>query len=182
MQLSGDVLAAIYGGVVGGVLGITGALLGAVVQRRLQKVGKVRATIVSTGTGGGPDPNTVRFVAEVWFYNEKEVSIRIHNLVLRYLNRAGDHVGALPLMREGESEPIRYLNLPAREYVRLHAEGSLQGEQAREMQKSTEMELIWTYPSGKEELRSSKTGWDEDRVRRFGRRIARAFAVLRGQE
>jgi hypothetical protein len=137
---------------------------------------------VGRGSGGGQDPNTVRFFAEVWFYNEKEVSIGIHNLIVRYLNKAGDHVGALPLVREGETEPIRYLNLPPREYVRLHAEGTAQGEQAREMQKSTELELFWTYPSGKEETRSSITGWDEDRMRRFGRRITRAVPVLRGRE
>jgi hypothetical protein len=50
LGLSSEVLAAIYGGIVGGVLGITAALLGAVVQNRLKRVGKGRASIVSIGS------------------------------------------------------------------------------------------------------------------------------------
>jgi hypothetical protein len=75
--LSGEALAAIYGGVVGGILGITGAMLATFVQSWLRRLGKIRGVLISHGRGDGDQPGTTRFTAEAAFYNEKELRIGI---------------------------------------------------------------------------------------------------------
>jgi hypothetical protein len=74
--LTSDALAAVYGGIVGGTLGITGALLATFVQRWLQRRGKIRGVIISHGSGGS-GTTTTRFNAEVAFYNDEELRIGI---------------------------------------------------------------------------------------------------------
>ncbi len=179
-ELSSEALAAVYGGVVGGVLGITGALMGAVVQNRLKRVGKVRGQIVSMGSGGSPNSDEVTLHAEVWFYNEEEVSIGIRDIIVRYYRR-GEAVGALPLRYEGETETIRSLDLPPRKWVRLKVEQAVAGEQGRDMQRSEELEIYWVYASGKVETRKSTGGWDEGRIRVFRQRVRNAIDALRGR-
>jgi hypothetical protein len=105
-SLSPEALAAIYGGIVGGALGIGGALLATLVQKWLQRVGKIRGVLISHGRGGGDQPGTTRFTAEVAFYNEKELRIGIREPYVVYL-KSGKNVGAVHLRREGEEVPIR---------------------------------------------------------------------------
>jgi hypothetical protein len=179
--LSSETLAAIYGGVVGGVLGITGAVLATFVQNWLQRLGKIRGVIISHGQGTDVNqPGNTRFTAEVAFYNDKPLRIGIREPYLVYL-KAGEPVGSVHFRREGEVVPIRFLDLPPREWVNLRGESSRAEPAARRMAEADNKELTWWLPSGKRETREPTGDWDVSRVRRFASRVAEAYRVLRGR-
>jgi hypothetical protein len=95
--------------------------------------------------------------------------------------KEGKPVGAVHLRREGEEVPIRFLNLPPREWVNIRGESYHNEDAARRMAEADKMELTWWMPSGKKETRVPTGDWDVNWVRRFGSRAAEAYRVLRGR-
>ena len=179
--LTNDALAAIYGGVVGGILGITGALLATFIQRWLQRMGRIRGVIISHSRASlAGQPGVTRFTADVAFYNEKELRIGIREPHLIYL-KSGRPVGHISFQHEGEEVPIRFLDLPPREWVNLRGEDYLTGDDAQRMEESDQLRLTWWLPSGKRETREFIGAFDVNWMRRVASRIADAIRVLRGR-
>jgi hypothetical protein len=164
-----------------GVLGITGAMLATFAQSWLRRLGKIRGVLISHGRGGGDgQPGTTRFNVEVAFYNEKELRIGIREPYVVYL-KSDELGGAVHPRREGDDIPIRFLDLPPREWVNLRGEAFHNEDVARKMAEADQLELTWWMPSGKKETRVPTGDWDVNWLRRFGSRAVEAYRVLRGR-
>lgn len=107
----------------------------------LRRLGKIRGVLISHGRGGDSDlPGNTRFVVEVTFYNEKRLRIGIREPYVVYL-KSGENVGAVHLQREGEDGPVRFLDLPPREWVHLRGASSQIENKARRILDADRLKL-----------------------------------------
>ncbi len=141
--------AVIYGGLVGGVLGIIGVLVGMLLERHLQGRGKLRCVVSDWElTEVGPlDRAFCSF--EVYFFNERHLATGLRDVSV-VLYRDGEE-GLVCLLKDRiTSEQLKVLDLPPRRWVHMRPYAMFEGKEAQRLTGLRLVELVGRFPNGSE--------------------------------
>jgi hypothetical protein len=181
---------ALWGAIVGGIIGIVATVVGQVADRLLGRRGKVRCFVpYASREPPHTSPNhplnyVVTFRFPLYFYNEKEVDIGIGELVMVFYK--GGVESARSYLQEKDSDTyIRALSLPARQWVYKEiefetgiAQAALTPSRQEAPETWEETTLTWSYPTGKTETRIIPTmGQDDPWRTHIARRRAQRRAL-----
>ena len=147
--MSPEITAAVYGGLVGGVIAMIGVLLGVLVERQLQWRGKVRCVVSDWNLSflQAGELNQAMCSFEVNLFNEKPLATGLRDVRVVFVWDDGEEiVGRLRdvLLREGVT-----LNLPPREWVQASLHGRFDDQEARKLHSFRRAEFVGYLPDGR---------------------------------
>ncbi len=141
--------AAIYGGLVGGVLALIGVLAGMVLQSRLQRRGKLRC-VVSDWELTDVGPLGQAFCSlEVYLFNERLLATGLRDVSVAFYLDGEQGWGCL-LKDRATSESLRVLDLPPRQWVHVRPYAMFEGTEAQELTGLRRIDLVGHLPDGSE--------------------------------
>jgi hypothetical protein len=145
-------LGGIVGGIVGGSLAILAAFAGQLAAYVLRRSGKVLCFVAPWTESAAPDGGTLHELT-LEFYNDRDVSIGITDLLFNYYKGDGSGEGWLALMVDQRtSEAIGTLTLPPHEWVRkeVRVVANPPDDFLNRNEEDDYSVITWTYPSGDE--------------------------------
>ena len=144
-----QVAAAIYGGLVGGVLAMIGVLAGMALESRLQRRGKLRC-VVSDWELTDVGPLGQAFCSfEVYLFNERLWATGLRDVSVVFY-RDGEQGWVYLLKDRASSENLRVLDLPPRHWVHVRPYALFEGKEAQELTGLRRVELLGCFPDGSE--------------------------------
>ena len=175
-------VAAIYGGLVGGVLAMIGVLAGMALESRLQRRGKLRC-IVSDWELTDVGPLGQAFCSfEVYLFNERLLATGLRDVSVVFY-RDGEQGWGYLLKDRASSESLRVLDLPPRQWVHVRPYALFEGKE-EEFTGLRQVDLVGRLPDGSEfrqkilaredfvATRSEPVSPRKDYSRRWWRRIS----------
>ena len=150
--MSSEAATAIYGALVGGVLGMVGVLVGMLVERHLRERGQVRCVISNwelTAAGSRPLGQEKAVCSfEVDLFNEKPSATGLRDVSVVFLREDGEGQMIGPLRSSDSDEEVGVLNLPPRRWMRGSLYALFEGEEAREISGFREAYFVGYFPDG----------------------------------
>ncbi len=141
--------AAIYGGLVGGVLAMIGVMAGMLLERRLQRQGKLRC-VVSDWELTEVGPLGQAFCSfEAYLFNERLLATGLRDVSVVFY-RYGEQGRVYLLKDRASSESLRVLDLPPRQWVHVRPYAMFEGKEAQTLTGLRRVELIGHLPNGSE--------------------------------
>jgi hypothetical protein len=141
-------VAAIYGGLVGGVLAMIGVLAGMALESRLQRRGKLRC-IVSDWELTDVGPLGQAFCSfEVYLFNERLLATGLRDVSVVFY-RDGEQGWEYLLKDRASSESLRVLDLPPRRWVHVRPYALFEGKEV-EFTGLRQVDLVGRLPDGSE--------------------------------
>jgi hypothetical protein len=141
--------AVIYGGLVGGVLGMIGVLAGMLIERYLQGRGKLRCVVSEWElTEVGPLDRTFCSF-EVYLFNERLLATGLRDVSV-VLYRDGEERLVCLLKERATSEKLEVLDLPPRRWVHTRPYAMFEGAEAQRLTGLRRVELVGRFPDGRE--------------------------------
>jgi hypothetical protein len=142
-------VAAVYGGLVGGVLAMIGVLAGMALESRLQRRGKLRC-VVSDWELTDVGPLGQAFCSfEVYLFNERLLATGLRDVSVVFY-RDGEQGWVYLLKDRASSENLRVLDLPPRHWVHVRPYALFEGKEAQELTGLRRVELLGCFPDGSE--------------------------------
>jgi hypothetical protein len=142
-------VAAIYGGLVGGVLAMIGVLAGMALESRLQRRGKLRC-VVSDWELTDVGPLGQAFCSfEVYLFNERLLATGLRDVSVVFY-REGEQGWVYLLKDRASSESLRVLDLPPRQWVHVRPYALFEGKEAQELTGLRQVDLVGRLPDGSE--------------------------------
>jgi hypothetical protein len=142
-------VAAIYGGLVGGVLAMIGVLAGMALESRLQRGGKVRCVVSDWElTDVGP-LGQAYCSCEVYLFNERLLAMGLRDVSVVFY-RDGEQRWVYLLKDRASSESLRVLDLPPRQWVHVRPYALFEGKEVQELNGLRQVELVGSLPDGSE--------------------------------
>src|ERR671932_2895821 len=139
--------AVIYGGLVGGVLGMIGVLAGMLLERHLQGRGKVRC-VVSDWEVTEVEPLDQAFCSfEVYLFNERLLATGLRDVSVAFY-RDGEQGRVYLLKDRASSESLKVLDLPPRRWVHVRPYAMFEGKEAQTLAGLRRVELVGCLPDG----------------------------------
>jgi hypothetical protein len=142
-------VAAVYGGLVGGVLAMIGVLAGMALESRLQRRGKLRC-VVSDWELTDVGPLGQAFCSfEVYLFNERLLATGLRDVSVVF-SRDGQQGSVYLLKDRASSESLKVLDLPPRQWVYVRPYALFEGKEAQELTGPRQVELVGRLPDGGE--------------------------------
>lgn len=147
--MTSQAVAAIYGGLVGGVLAMIGVLVGMALESRLQRRGKLRC-VVSDWEFTDVGPLGKAFCSfEVYLFNERLLATGLRDVSVVFYR--DDEQGWVYLLKDrASSDSLRVLDLPPRQWVHVRPYALFEGKEAQELTGLRRVELVGRLPDGSE--------------------------------
>jgi hypothetical protein len=141
--------AVIYGGLVGGVLGMIGVLAGMLLERHLQGRGKVRC-VVSDWEVTEVEPLDQAYCSfEVYLFNERLLATGLRDVSV-VLYRDGEEGWVCLLKERITAEKLQVLDLPPRRWVHVRPYATFEGQEAQRLIGVRRVDLVGRFPDGSE--------------------------------
>jgi hypothetical protein len=143
-----QVAAAIYGGLVGGVLAMIGVFAGMALESRLQRRGKLRC-VVSDWELTDVGPLGQAFCSfEVYLFNERLWATGLRDVSVVFY-RDGEQGWEYLLKDRASSASLRVLDLPPRKWVHVRPYALFEGKE-EEFTGLRQVDLVGRLPDGSE--------------------------------
>lgn len=150
MQVSAELAAiVILGGcAVGGVIGVTGVLVGLLVGRRFRELPRVRCVVTDWKLAFDKVGTAPRAVCsfEIDLFNEGQLATGVRGISVSL--RVDERALVERLMDAASREPLWTIDLPPRRWAHASAYAVLDGEEARELESFCRADLIGRFPDG----------------------------------
>jgi hypothetical protein len=147
--MSSQAAAAIYGGLVGGVLAMIGVLAGMLLESRLQRRGKLRCVVSDWELTEVGSLGQAFCSFEVYLFNERLLATGLRDVSVVFY-RDGEE-GLICLLKDHtSSESLRVLDLPPRRWVHARPYSMFEGNEAQKLKGLRRVELVGRFPDGSE--------------------------------
>jgi hypothetical protein len=141
-------VAAIYGGLVGGVLAMIGVLAGMALERRLQSRGKLRCIVSDWELTDVGALGQAFCSFEVYLFNERILATGLRDVSVVFYGDSEQGWGYL-LKDRASSESLRVLDLPPRRWVHVRPYALFEGKEV-EFTGLRQVDLVGRLPDGSE--------------------------------
>jgi hypothetical protein len=148
-EMSPEVAAAVYGGLVGGVLAMFGVLAGMFVERRLQECGKVRCIVSDWDLREAGPLGRAVCSFEVDLFNERHSPTGLRDIYVTFL-RDDEQRPIVRLKDSVSHENLEVMNLPSRRWVHANLYAFFKGEELQTLSDFRRVELVGYFPDGRE--------------------------------
>ncbi|MGH3106486.1 MAG: hypothetical protein ACRDM3_04725 [Rubrobacteraceae bacterium] len=142
-------VAAIYGGLVGGVLAMIGVLAGMALERRLQSRGKLRCIVSDWDLTDVGSLGKAFCSFEVYLFNERILATGLRDVSVVFY-RDGEQGWGYLLKDRASSESLRVINLPPRQWVHVRPYALFEGNVVQELTGLRQVVLVGHLPDGSE--------------------------------
>ncbi len=145
--MSPQAAAAIYGSLVGGVLAMVGVLAGMLLERRLQRQGKVRCVVSDWELTEVGALKQAFCSFEVYLFNERLLATGLRDVSVAFY-RDGEQGRVYLLKDRASSESLKVLDLPPRRWVHVRPYAMFEGKEAQTLAGLRRVELVGCLPNG----------------------------------
>ena len=145
--MSPQAVAAIYGGLVGGVLAMIGVLAGMFLESRLQRHGKLRC-VVSNWELTEVTPLGQAFCTfEVYLFNESILATGLRDISIAFYQDSESEL-VCSLKDRPSAQSFRVLDLPPRRWVHARPYALFEADEAQRLIDFRRVEVVGRFPDG----------------------------------
>ena len=147
--MSPQAVAAVYGGLVGGVLAIVGVVAGMLLERHLQGRGKLRCVLSEWELTEVEPLQRALCSFEVYLFNERLLATGLRDICVAFHLEGKEEV-LYPLKRSATAESLSLLDLPPRRWVRVKPYALFGDREARKLPAFRRADFVGRFPDGRE--------------------------------
>jgi hypothetical protein len=147
--MSPQAVAAVYGGLIGGVLATAGVVAGMLIERYLQERGKLRCVLSGWELAEVEPLQRALCSFEVYLFNERILATGLHDVSVAF-HLDGEQEVVYPLKRSTTAETLSVLDLPPRRWVHVRPYALFEGQEARKLSAFRRADFVGRLPDGRQ--------------------------------